>query len=84
VIIGKPALPLIELALARLDVPASQVAIVGDRLETDILAGERAGLLTILVLTGVTQRQDLAAADIAPNLVFEDLAELQRAWQCNT
>jgi 4-nitrophenyl phosphatase len=84
VIIGKPALPLIELALARLDVPASQVAIVGDRLETDILAGQRAGLLTILVLTGVTQRQALAASDIAPNLVFEDLAELQRAWQSNT
>lgn len=84
VIIGKPALPLIELALARLDVPASQAAIVGDRLETDILAGQRAGLLTILVLTGVTQRQDLAASGIAPNLVFEDLAELQRAWQRNT
>jgi len=81
VIIGKPELPLVELALERLGLPASQAAMVGDRLETDVLAGQRAGLLTILVLTGVTQRQDLAASDIIPDLVFANLAELQRAWQ---
>lgn len=81
VIIGKPASPAIELALERLGLPASQVAMVGDRLETDILAGQRGGLLTILVLTGVTRRQDLDTTDIIPDLVFEDLVDLRLAWQ---
>jgi len=84
VVIGKPALPIIELALQRLGVPAEHVAFVGDRLETDILAGQRAGLLTILVLTGVTRREDLAASDIAPDLVVENLVELQRAWELDS
>jgi len=65
-------------------VPAEHVAFVGDRLETDILAGQRAGLLTILVLTGVTRREDLAASDIAPDLVVENLVELQRAWELDS
>ncbi len=80
-IIGKPEPPLIELALRRLGMPVEQAALIGDRLETDILAGQRAGLLTILVLTGVTSREDLPTSDIIPDLVFENLAELQRAWQ---
>ncbi|MBU0493703.1 MAG: HAD-IIA family hydrolase [Chloroflexi bacterium] len=79
-IIGKPALPLIELALNRLHLAPAQAALVGDRLETDILAGQRAGLLAILVLTGVTQRADLATTDIRPDLVFQDLTELRQAW----
>ena len=48
----------------------------GDRLETDIRMGHAAGMLTAVVLTGVTQRRDLAAANPAPDLVLENLGAL--------
>jgi 4-nitrophenyl phosphatase len=52
---------------------------VGDRLDTDILAGHRAGLKTAMVLTGVSQREDLAAAEVLPDYIFADLPALTQA-----
>ena len=54
---------------------------LGDRLETDILAGQRAGLVTLLVMSGVTDEELLGSSDIHPNLVFRDIAHLRGAWQ---
>lgn len=51
---------------------------IGDRLETDILAAHRAGLTTALVLTGVTTRSDLAGSEIVPDYVFTDLPAMLR------
>jgi len=73
VIIGKPEPHLFEQALARLGTPAEATLALGDRLETDILGGQRAGLPTALLLTGVTRREDLAHSSIKPDWVFEDL-----------
>ena len=56
-------------------------AVLGDRLETDILAGQRAGMTTLLVLTGVTTRQMLEESEIQPDLVFDDVAHLHAAWK---
>lgn len=53
VVIGKPEPYLVNLILKQFGLPASDVLMVGDRYETDILAGERAGCPTHLVLTGV-------------------------------
>lgn len=80
VIIGKPHAPLFEMALARLGMPKDAVAAVGDRLETDILGAERAGISSILVLTGVTNPSALESSEIRPTWVFPDLPGLQRAW----
>jgi len=80
-VIGKPEAVLIEQALARLGTPASATAILGDRLETDILAGQRTGLHTILVLSGVTDRAMLAHSEIQPDRVFADVAHLHREWR---
>jgi len=79
IVFGKPEPHLFKQALARLGTRPEQTAALGDRLETDILGGRRAGLRTILVLTGVTSRTDLEAGDLEPDWVFEDLVELSRA-----
>jgi ribonucleotide monophosphatase NagD (HAD superfamily) len=49
---------------------------IGDRLDTDILAGARAGMLTALVLTGVSTREEIATAEAMPDLVFTDLTAM--------
>jgi glycerol 3-phosphatase-2 len=53
-----------------------RVAMVGDRISSDIEGGRRAGLETILVLSGTTTRDQAAAADPAPDFVLEDLSGL--------
>ena len=76
VVIGKPETPLLEMALHRMEVAASEAVMVGDRLDTDILAGHRAGMLTILVLTGVSTREEVPTAPVLPDLVVSDLTAL--------
>jgi ribonucleotide monophosphatase NagD (HAD superfamily) len=71
---------MMEQALARMNARAETTAMLGDRLETDILAGQRAGLCTLLVLSGVTDRDLLERAAIQPDLVFQDVAHLHAAW----
>ena len=79
-IIGKPERAIFELALAKLGGSPEDTAIVGDRLDTDVLGGYRAGLTTILVLSGAATRQDVDGAPVKPDLVFEDIQHLHRAW----
>ena len=78
-IVGKPEPHLFLQALNRLDTEPERTLAIGDRLETDILGGQLSGMLTCLVLTGVTKRQDLLDSPIQPDYVFEDLPELCRA-----
>ena len=73
VVIGKPQPLILEMALHRLGVKPDEAVMVGDRLDTDILAGQRAGMLTLLVLTGVSTRDEIATAEALPDLVFTDL-----------
>jgi len=72
---GKPEPHLFELARERLG-DAARVAMVGDRVSSDIEGGRRAGLATILVLSGATSAEQAAAAKPQPDRVIADLAEL--------
>lgn len=72
-VIGKPEPTLYQLAMARLGVEPGRVVALGDRLDTDILGGQRAGVRTALLLTGVTDRATLAASTVQPDMVFDDL-----------
>jgi 4-nitrophenyl phosphatase len=81
VIIGKPEPHLFRAALARLGTQPEDTAVVGDRLETDILGGSRVGLTTILVMTGVTTNDDLSRSEIMPDWTFDDLDALSRALE---
>jgi ribonucleotide monophosphatase NagD (HAD superfamily) len=49
---------------------------VGDRLETDMAMGKKAGMATALVLTGVTTRETLQKSRIRPDFVWESIAEI--------
>jgi len=79
-IIGKPNPPMLELALRLLGQPRERTAIVGDRLDTDILGGQRLGLPTILVLSGVT-REAPTEGRWRPTWVFASVRELEQALQ---
>jgi glycerol 3-phosphatase-2 len=74
-IAGKPECHLFEMAREELGARES-VAMVGDRISSDIVGGVRAGLETILVLSGTTTREEAAAAHPAPDFVVENLSGL--------
>lgn len=74
-IAGKPERHLFEMAREALG-DAGRVAMVGDRVSSDVAGGRAAGLQTILVLSGTTSREEAAAADPAPDFVLEDLRGL--------
>jgi 4-nitrophenyl phosphatase len=79
VVIGKPETPLLETAMARMGTEPHETVMIGDRLDTDILAGARAGTQTVLVLTGVSTREDLALAEALPDAIVTDLPALVAA-----
>jgi 4-nitrophenyl phosphatase len=81
IVIGKPATPMLESSLKVMGTTAAETLMIGDRLETDILGGQRAGMKTLLVLTGVSTHADIALTGIAPDVVFGTLADLTRAWR---
>lgn len=74
---GKPERHLFEQARALIP-EARKVAMVGDRLASDIEGGRRAGLATILVLSGAGTAEEAAAASPPPDLVLDDLSGLVR------
>lgn len=79
--IGKPEPTLFQMALKRMSADPVHTAVLGDRLETDILGGINAGLFTILVLSGVVTREELAASEVQPDLVLEDIGDLMERWK---
>lgn len=78
-IAGKPERPIFDLALSRIP-GAKRVAMIGDRLSSDIAGGHAAGLDTILVLSGTsgngTGSEDPATAAVKPTLTVANLAAL--------
>lgn len=73
VITGKPDPRMFAIARGRLG-DCKNVAVVGDNLATDIVGARRAGLQSILVLSGATHPRELAASTIKPDLVLPSLA----------
>jgi 4-nitrophenyl phosphatase len=76
VVVGKPNPALVEESLRIMGVPAARAAMLGDRLDTDILSGQRANVRTILVLTGVSTVAEVAETGITPNLTVDTLQPL--------
>ncbi len=80
IVVGKPQSLLLDMALSQMRARREATAVLGDRLETDIAGGIAAGMHTIMVLTGISTREHLAASPHRPDFVFDGLPELMKAW----
>lgn len=77
-IAGKPSPVILQVALDRLGLAADRCLMAGDRLETDMRMGHDAGMVTALVLSGVTTPAQAAATLPQPTLILENIGELLR------
>lgn len=75
-ILGKPYAGIVEEALRLTGLQKHELAMVGDRLYTDIATGRNFGILSILVLTGEASLEDVKTTGIEPDLVFERLSAM--------
>lgn len=75
-VVGKPNQTMIDSVLAKLDAAPDSIAMIGDRIGTDMEMGFRAGLTTILVLTGEAKREDLSDLPRQPDYVVDSVADL--------
>ncbi len=73
VVVGKPEKPIFQIALD-LFPPGGRSVMIGDRLDSDILGGQRAGLVTILVLSGCTTAAMVERGPIRPDYVIENFS----------
>jgi NagD protein len=73
---GKPSKLIMQVALERIGAPPERCMMVGDRLETDILMGQGAGMLTAAVLTGVATREDAERMPSPPSFVIANLSAI--------
>ena len=76
--IGKPEPTMYQLAMEQMKAKPETTAIIGDRVDTDILGGKRAGLTTICVLSGASNRSEAEA--IETDMIFNDIAHLLEIW----
>jgi NagD protein len=74
--VGKPNPLMIRTALNTLDAHSETTAMIGDRMDTDVVAGLEAGLHTILVLSGVSGRDDAERYPYRPSRIVPSVAQL--------
>jgi NagD protein len=74
--VGKPNPLMMRSALNTLNAHSEQTAMVGDRMDTDIVTGIEAGLETILVLTGITDRAEAEGSPYRPHRIVDSVADL--------
>ena len=74
--VGKPNPLMMRTALNYLGVHSEHTVMVGDRMDTDIIAGVQSGMDTILVLSGVTTRQDVLRFPYQPTTIVDSVADI--------
>ena len=75
--VGKPNALMMRTALNHLNVHSENTIMVGDRMDTDIVAGVTSGMETILVLSGVTREEDIGRFPYLPTYVKRSVAEIE-------
>jgi 5'-nucleotidase len=74
--VGKPNPLMMRSALNRIDAHSESTVMVGDRMETDMIAGLEAGLRTVLVLTGSTRPEQVERFPYRPSKIVASIAEV--------
>ena len=72
-IIGKPNPFIVDALAMKLNLKIDEMAMVGDRLYTDIALGNTSGITTCLVLSGETQQSDIEQSEFKPDYIFDNL-----------
>ena len=75
-ILGKPYKGIVDEALMRTGFALGEMAMVGDRLYTDVATGVKHGMTGILVLSGEATMEDVKTSDVKPDLIFGKLADM--------
>lgn len=75
-IIGKPNKDIVDYLLKRVGTKKEQIAMVGDRLYTDVAAGVNHGLKGILVLSGEAALEDVKQSEVVPHLIFDSVRDM--------
>jgi len=74
--VGKPNPLMMRSALNAIDAHSETSTMVGDRMDTDVVSGLEAGMHTVLVLTGSTQREEAERFPYKPSRIVESIADL--------
>ena len=75
-VVGKPNRVIVDAAAVKMNLQVNQLAMIGDRLYTDIALGQTSGIVTVLVLSGETKVEDLKDSPFQPDYIFKNLAEV--------
>lgn len=75
-IVGKPNPMMFRSAMNQIEAHSETTAMIGDRMDTDIIAGMEAGLHTVLVMTGITRPGDVDAFPFRPDQILDSVADL--------
>ncbi len=75
-IIGKPNALMMQMAKRKLEESSKNLVMIGDRMDTDIIAGMEAGMTTCLVLSGVSTKNTINNFAYKPDYVFEDVSKI--------
>jgi NagD protein len=84
IVVGKPNRLILEAASRKLGLPLDSMAMIGDRLYTDIALGASGEIVTVLVLSGETKRADIPASPFRPDCVFENLGQVAEWLERNS
>jgi NagD protein len=76
-VIGKPSPVMVRFARKALGLEAAETTIIGDTMDTDIRGGVQMGYKTILVLSGITQRDQLSRYAFKPDVIVESVSEIK-------
>jgi NagD protein len=79
--VGKPNPLMMRSALRRIDAHSESTVMIGDRMDTDIVAGLEAGLETVLVLTGISDRESAQRFSYLPTHIVESIAAVADALE---
>lgn len=76
--IGKPNPLIMRNSLKKLDAQREDTAIIGDRMDTDIIAGIESEITTVLVLSGITKREDVDNFPYRPSIILNGVGDIAK------